>query len=176
MSAGAPRRYLGFLAAATLVAAAVGALGVPFTRAAAGSAGVEAMVAALVVCWASAAVGGLPIVRAAHRTAARGAATPGAATAMLTATLAAMALRLAAVVAGAALVALAGVVPRGPFLAWIGIGYLALLVVETRYAVSEVRRQAASGAAASGAAGAGNEGGAEPLEAPPGRPTRMETR
>lgn len=185
MSAGAPRRYLGFLAAATLVAAAVGALGVPFTRAAAGSAGVEAMVAALGVCWVSAALGGLPIVVAARRAATRqaatrqlttqGSATRGAAMAMLTAALAAMALRLAAVVAGAVLVALAGAVPRGPFLAWIGIGYLALLVVETWYAVSEVRRQAENGTAA-GAAGGANEGGAGPLEAPPGRSTRMETR
>lgn len=171
MSAGATRRYFRFLLAATAVAAALGAAGAPLTRAAAGSAAVGSMIAALLVCWASAAVGGLPVARAARR----GGRGQGQA-AMLTAALAAMLLRLAAVVAGAVAVAIAGAVPRGPFLAWIGIGYLALLVVETWYAVSEVRRQAESGAAAPGAAGGGKEGRAEPLEAPPGRTTRMETR
>lgn len=170
MSAGALPRYLRFLLAAAAVAAALGAVGVPITRAAAGSGAVGSMVAALLVCWASAAVGGLPIARAA----ARGGQGQGQA-AMLTAALAAMLLRLAAVVAGAAAVALAGAVPRGAFLAWVGVGYLALLAVETRYAVSEVRRQA-EGDAAAGAAGGANEGRAEPLEAPPGRTTRMETR
>lgn len=160
MSAGG--RYLRFLLAAAAVAAALGAAGAPLTRGVAGSDAVGSMVAALLVCWASAAVGGLPVARAARR------GRPGQGQAMLTAALAAMALRLAAVVVGAAAVALGGAVPRGPFLAWIGIGYLALLAVETWYAVGEVRRQQAEGA--------GDEGRAEPLEAPPGRTTRMETR
>ena len=162
MSAGG--RYLRFLLAAAAVAAVLGAVGAPLTRAAAGSDAVGSMIAALLVCWASAAVGGLPVARAARRS------RPGRGQgqAMLTAALAAMALRLAAVVVGAAAVALGGAVPRGPFLAWIGIGYLALLAVETWYAVGEVRRHQAEGA--------GDEGRAEPLEAPPGRTTRMETR
>lgn len=174
MSAGALRRYLRFLLTAAAVAAALGAVGVPITRAAAGSAAVGSMVAALLVCWASAAIGGLPIVRAA-RHGGQGQGQGREQAAMLTAALAAMLLRLVVVIAGAAAVALAGAVPRGAFLAWVGVGYLALLAVETRYAVNEVRRQAQSGAAA-GTAGGANEGRAEPLEAPPGRTTRMETR
>lgn len=146
MSAGAAGRYLRFLLAGAAVAAALGAVGVPVTRAAAGSAAVGSMVAALLVCWASAALGGLPVARAARHGGRGQGSAPGqrqaaiGQSAMLNAALGAMLLRLAAVAAGAAAVALAGVVPRGPFLAWIGVGYLALLVVETRYAVSEVRR------------------------------------
>lgn len=166
MSAGG--RYLRFLLAAAAVAAALGAVGASLTRAAAGSDAVGSMIAALLVCWASAAVGGLPVARAARRSGPGREQGQGQGQAMLTAALAAMSLRLAAVVVGAAAVALGGVVPRGPFLAWIGIGYLALLAVETWYAVGEVRRQQAEGA--------GDEGRAEPLEAPPGRTTRMETR
>ena len=162
MSAGG--RYLRFLLAAAAVAAALGAAGAPLTRTAAGSDAVGSMIAALLVCWASAAVGGLPVARAARR----GRPGRGQGQAMLTAALAAMSLRLAAVGGGAAAVALGGAVPRGPFLAWIGIGYLALLAVETWYAVGEVRRQQTEGG--------GDEGRAEPLEAPPGRTTRMETR
>jgi hypothetical protein len=168
VSAGALRRYLRFLALATLVAAVLGAVGAPLTRAAAGNTAVGSMIAALLVCWASAAVGGLPIALTARRGGQGHGRGQG--QAMLTAALAAMLLRLAAVVAGAAAVALAGAVPRGAFLAWIGVGYLALLVVETWYAVNEVRRQQQHGA------GGGNEGRAVPLEAPPGRTTRMETR
>jgi hypothetical protein len=161
-------RYLRFLLAAAAVAAARGAVGAPLTRSAAGSDAVGAMIAALLVCWASAAIGGLPVARAARRSRQEPGQARGQGQAMLTAALAAMALRLAAVVVGAAAVALGGSVPRGPFLAWIGIGYLALLAVETWYAVGEVRRQQAEG-------GGGGER-AEPLEAPPGRTTRMETR
>lgn len=135
MSAGA--RYLRFLLFAGVLAAGVGGIGAPLTRAAAGSAAVPAMIVALAVCWVAAAVGGLPVLAAARAEPGRTAAGAGE---PLTAALAAMVLRLAAVAVGAVVVVLSGIVPRVPFLLWTGIGYVVLLAVETWYAVGEVRR------------------------------------
>jgi hypothetical protein len=149
VSAGPGRRYLGFVLLAAAVSAAIAAVGVPLTRAAAGAAAVPATIAALAVCWAAAVVGGVPLWRAG---AAGEVAAPGA---MLTAALAAMGLRLAVAVAGAAALAVAGTVPRTPLLVWTAVGYLALLAVETRYAVGEVRARERSAAAAGTVAGNG---------------------
>ena len=136
MSREALGRYLRFLLVAAGVAVAAGLAGWLPTRAAAGREAVGAMVAALAVCWVGSAVGGLPIARSASAGAGR---TRGEPARRLNANLAAMALRIATVAAGAVAVAVAGLVPRGPFLLWIGIGYLALLVVDTLYAVAAAR-------------------------------------
>lgn len=136
MSREALRRYLGFLLVAAAAAVAAGLAGWLPTRAAAGREAVGAMVAALAVCWVGSALGGLPIARSASAAAGR---VQGEPARRLNANLAAMGLRIAAVAAGAVAVAVAGRVPRGPFLLWIGIGYLALLVVDTLYAIDAAR-------------------------------------
>lgn len=140
MSAGPTGRYGRFLLFAGLIAVGLGALGAPLSRGAAGEAAVPAMIVALVLCWAAAAIGGLPVLVASRR-----ATDGGSATAMLSAPLAAMAVRLGVVAVGATVVALGGLVEKGPFLLWTGVGYVALLVVETWYAVGEARRQDGSG-------------------------------
>jgi hypothetical protein len=129
-------RYGRFVLLAGLIAVGLGALGAPLSRAAGDLLAVPAMIVALVLCWAAAAIGGLPVLVASRR-----AKETGSATAMLSAPLAAMALRLGVVAVGAVVVALGGLVERGPFLLWTGVGYVALLVVETWYAVGEARRR-----------------------------------
>ncbi|HUO86081.1 MAG TPA: hypothetical protein VM617_01715 [Thermoanaerobaculia bacterium] len=138
-------RYGRFVLLAALIAVGLGALGAPLSRAAASPFAVPAMIVALVLCWAAAAIGGLPVLVASRR-----AKETGSATAMLSAPLAAMALRLGVVAVGAAVVVLGGLVPRGPFLLWTGVGYVALLVGETWYAVGEARRRGRPAAAAPG--------------------------
>jgi len=159
LSPGPGGRYGRFLAVAALGAAGLGALGAPLTRAAAGDAGVPAMIFALAICWVAAAIGGLPLFAASRR-----AVEEGTAAVQPTPALAAMGLRLGVVVVAAAAVALSGVVPRALFLLWTGIGYVVLLVVETWYAVGEVRRRQPPGGApaksmASGSAGRPAGGG-----------------
>jgi hypothetical protein len=121
-------RYLGFALRAAAVAAAVGAIGLWI---AGGRGGPDAGAAAAAGCGialAASLVGGLVIARrpADPRTAAVSA-------------LGATGLRLAAVAALVVLVALSGWVPLKPLLLWTAIGYVALLAVDTRYALAEAK-------------------------------------
>lgn len=173
MSHGAAERYLRFALLATVVAAALAAAAVPLTRAASVSDGaVPAALAGLAVAWLAALAGGLPLLRA-------GRAGGGPPAAMIVAALAAMGLRLAVVAAGATALALSGALPRAPLLLWTGVGYLALLAVETRYAVGETRTAEASAEVSAAAADAGGGDGrttGRREAAPRRRATTTETR
>ncbi len=118
-------RYLGFAAVAAAVAAAVGAIG--FWIAGGPGAGAAAA-AGCGIALAASLVGGLVIARRPDdpRTAAVSA-------------LGATGLRLGAVAALVVLVALSGRVPLKPLLLWTAIGYVALLAVDTRYALAEAK-------------------------------------
>lgn len=117
--------YLRFLVWATVVTAAVALIGTLPTLRLGGGGAVPAMIAGCVVGLLSSLAGGAPVALA------RGAG-PGAAyqTMMFS-----MAVRfVVALVLGLA-AALSGMFERGPLLIWIAITYLALLVVDTWYAV-----------------------------------------
>ena len=135
------RRYLGFAAAAALVAgglaatgAAVGGESGAFPGTAAGA------LAGCAVSLAASLAGGLAI-----------ALRPPDPRAVAARALGATGLRLAAVAALAAVVALSGKVAIRPLLVWTAISHLALLVIDTRYALAETaaatRRPQATGAA-----------------------------
>lgn len=116
-------RYVRFLALAAGTAVLLAALGWLPTRNLAGSAGVVALLAACGVCWLASALGGVPVLLA--ETAGAGKSPSLAFGSML--------VRLMVVLGLALAVALSGLVEAVPFLVWTGIGYLALLVVDTRY-------------------------------------------
>jgi hypothetical protein len=121
--------YLRFLAWAVAVAALVAALGwVPARRLAGEDAGPAWLMGCALSLFASA-VGVLPVVRA------RRAATPAA---HVPAMMAAMAIRFAVLLVLGAVAALSGGFERGPLLLGAAASYLALLVVDTRYAVRGV--------------------------------------
>lgn len=123
--------YLRFLLSAfgaTLLVALAGALP---TRRLAGENGILALAVGCAVTLAAAAVGAIPLVRAVRKTEPQ---------ALVLAVMVAVGLRLGFVLA-AALVLLAGDwFPSRPLLIWIAISYLAVLVVETRFAVSGIAR------------------------------------
>ncbi len=124
----APRLYGRLLAgvAATAVAlAAAGAL-VATLR---GDGSWPAAAAAVAVAAVASAVAGIPLAYAG-----------GPPTAMLHRALFAMLLRLALVAGLATLCALVLDLPRGPFLIWLVIAYLALLAVDTAFSVRGPRR------------------------------------
>jgi len=116
--------YARFLAWATAVAAAVALLGIVPTSRLGGPGALRAMVAGCVLGVVASAVGAIPIALA------RG----GNPAARMTATLAAMGLRLLVLFALGFAVALTGWFETRPLLIWIAIGYLAQLAVDTRYA------------------------------------------
>ena len=127
----AVRRYLRFLALAAGAAALLAALGWLPTRNLAGEAGGAALLAACAVCWMASALGGVPVLLAeAEREPGDGPGHPPPAV-----TFGSMLVRLAAVAGLALAVTLSGLVARTPFLVWTALGYLALLVVDTRYAL-----------------------------------------
>lgn len=170
---GAGARYLRFAAQATAVGAVLAVAAVALTRELGGPGARPAALAGLAVCWIGSLVGGVPLLRAGRG---GGAAAPGA---MVTGALAAMGLRLLVVAAGAAVLALSGAVPRAPLLLWTGVGYLALLAVDTRYAVGETRAHQAAAEAGEGSTAEGStaEGSTRGRDAAPGRPrTTTETR
>lgn len=117
--------YLRFLVWATVVTAAVALLGYLPTQRLGGEDAIPAMVAGCVVGLLAALAGGVPVALG------RGAG-PGAAhqTTML-----AMAVRFVAALALGLAVALSGLFAVRPLLVWIAIAYVALLVVDTWYAV-----------------------------------------
>lgn len=130
-------RYLGFAAVAAAVAAAVGAIGFWIAGGRGGPDAGAAAAAGSGIAFAASLAGGLVIARrpADPRTAA-------------VAALGATGLRLGAVAVLVALVALSGRLPLKPLLLWTAIGYVALLAVDTRYALAEAN---AGGAARDGA-------------------------
>jgi hypothetical protein len=117
--------YLRFLVWATVVTAAVALLGYLPTQRLGGEEAIPAMVAGCVVGWLAALAGGVPVALGRR-------AGPGAAhqTMML-----AMAVRFVAALALGLAVALSGLFAVRPLLVWIAIVYVALLVVDTWYAV-----------------------------------------
>ena len=118
--------YLRFLAWATAVAALVALLGWVPTRRLAGDGALPSMLAGCALALLASAAGGIPVARS------RRSATPAA---RLQAMLAAMGLRFAVLLALGALAGLSGWFDSSPLLIWIAIGYLALLAVDTWYAV-----------------------------------------
>jgi hypothetical protein len=125
---GARRRtstgYARFLAAAVLVAAAVGAVGYLPTMVLGGATAVPALVAGCAVAVAASAVGGVPIALSSAEPASR---PQAALLAMVARLLTALALGLAA--------AATGRFATRPLALWTAISYLAQLVVDSRYAM-----------------------------------------
>lgn len=115
--------WLGTSALALAVLVALGALP---TQRLAGRDGLVALAAGVAVALAGAALGAAPVVVALARGAlARPHVVAGRA----------MALRAGGSLAGALAVALGTAVERLPFLVWVGVAYLGLLAVETRWMV-----------------------------------------
>jgi hypothetical protein len=121
------RRYLGFAALATLVAGALAAAGAAVGGESGAWPGTAAgALAGCAVSLAASLAGGLAI-----------ALRPPDPRAAAARALGATGLRLAAVAALAAVVALSGRVAVEPLLVWTAISHLALLAVDTRYALAE---------------------------------------
>ena len=121
---GAAWGYARFLGTAVAVAAAVGAAGYLPTLRLGGAVAVRALLAASVVAVAASAAGGVPIALAGPRPAGR----PQAA-------LVAMAVRLLTVTGLGMAAAASGRFAIRPLAIWTVIGYLAQLVVDSRYAM-----------------------------------------
>jgi uncharacterized membrane protein len=116
--------YLRFLAWAVAVAAGVALLGYAPTRQLGGAGALRAMAAGCALGVVASAVGAVPIVLARR----------GSPAERLTATLGSMGLRLLVLFALTTSVVLSGWFERRPLLIWTAIGYIAQLVVDTRYA------------------------------------------
>ena len=112
-----------WLAAALATVALAAALGWLPTRRLGGEAALVGLAAGCAVALAGAALGAAPVLVAVARGGGRSHVVAGWA----------MALRSGATLVGALVGALGGAVPRTAFLAWVAIGYGALLVVETKW-------------------------------------------
>lgn len=117
--------FLRFCSWVLLASVVIGALGYLPTRALVDGGAVAAMLAALGAAALASILGGVPVVVARLR----GEAKPSA---VMVSTI----LRLVAVVVLAVLAALLLKLPTGPFLIWLALSYLLLLVIDTRYAMS----------------------------------------
>jgi hypothetical protein len=117
--------YLRFLAWATVLTGAVAGIGYLPTLRLGGRGAVPAMIAGCVVGWLSSLAGGVPVALA------RGSAPEAA----YQTTMLSMAVRFVVALALGLAAALSGIFERDPLLIWIAITYLALLVVDTWYAV-----------------------------------------
>jgi hypothetical protein len=118
--------YLRFLACAFAAIVLVAGLGLVPTRRLGGAEALASMLAGCGVGWAASALGGIPVALSRGR-----ALNPAA---RLQAMLASMGLRFAAVLALGAAAAFSGFSLK-PLLLWIAISYMALLAVDTWYAV-----------------------------------------
>jgi hypothetical protein len=118
--------YLRFLAWVVAIAAAVALLGYVPTQRLGGDTALPALFAGCVIGLAASAVGGLPIALARGKTPVE----------RLPVVMGSMLLRLVTAVALGAAAALSGRFARSSLLLWIVISYVALLVVDTRYALS----------------------------------------
>lgn len=118
--------YLRFLAWVVGVAVLIALVGALPTRRLGGEEAIPAMIAGCVIGALASAAGGVPIARGRRVTDPAG---------RLTVMMFSMVLRLAVVAVLGAAAALSGGFERKPLLLWIGIGYMALLAVDTWYAV-----------------------------------------
>jgi hypothetical protein len=119
--------YLRFVAWALAAVVLVAALGFVPTRRLGGEKALAAMIAGCVVGWAASALGGIPVLLARGK-----AVTPAG---RLQAMLASMGLRFGVVIVLGAAAAFSGWFGLKPLLIWIAVSYLALLAVDTWYAV-----------------------------------------
>jgi hypothetical protein len=133
------RRYLRFVVVALAVTAALAALGWIPTQRRAGSEALPALLAGCAVSLVAALASALMLQRVDPGGRLRDgvASGPEAARAM-TAGLQAMGVRLLVILALGSAVGLADIVPLEPFLIWMVISYLALLPVETHFALIDV--------------------------------------
>lgn len=130
----AGRAAAGWAAASALTLAGMVALGFLPTLRLAGREGLIALAAGAAVALAGAGLGAAPVVAALARgPVARPHVVAGRA----------LALRAGGSLAGALVVALGTPVARLPFLVWVGLAYLGLLAVETRWMVRWLRPGAA---------------------------------
>ncbi|HEV7517246.1 MAG TPA: hypothetical protein VGR07_13170 [Thermoanaerobaculia bacterium] len=120
--------YLRFLAWTVALAVAIALLGYLPTKRWGGEGAVRAMLAGCGVGGVASALGGVPVLLFSGTGGASGA----------SGVLAAMAVRFAAALALALAGALSGRFERGPFLLWVAISYMALLTVDTRYALGSL--------------------------------------
>ncbi len=126
-------RYLGFLVLAAAVLAALMALGYLPTERLAGAEGISAMIVACAVSLLGSAVGALPFLLIQLKTQADA----------MPAVMGSIVLRMALVIAVTTAVAWSGVLANPPFLIWVALSHAALLIVDTRYALGEVRSKPA---------------------------------
>jgi hypothetical protein len=119
--------YVRFLAWALAATALAALLGFVPTRRLGGDGALPAMIAGCVIGWLASALGGIPVVLGRGK-----AADP---TARLQAMLASMGLRFGVVLALGSAAAFSGWFGLKPLLLWIAISYMALLAVDTWYAV-----------------------------------------
>lgn len=122
-------RYLRFLGTAVAAGAVLVLVGYPATRRLGGEGGVEAMVVACAVSVVASAVGALPVAFGSGATPAD----------RLNRTLGAMVARLFVALLLGAAAALSGWLATGPLLIWLVISYLALLILDTVYALRVLR-------------------------------------
>lgn len=119
------RRYARFVGVSVTVAVLLAGVGFFPTRKLSGAGGLWAMLGACGVSLLGSWCGAVPLALVAA----------GDKASVATAALGAMAVRFAVVLMGALAVSLGTGVDRAPFLIWIGISYLVLLVVDTFFAV-----------------------------------------
>lgn len=122
------RDYLRFAVLILASGAALGALGFLPTRMLGGEVAVEAMLTAIAIVALGSLIGGLPVLFARLRD------SPSP-----TIVLVSMMLRLLAVVVLATVLALLEGGASQPFLVWLALAYVALLVIDTRYSLSLLR-------------------------------------
>lgn len=132
--ASALKRYSLFVASTLAACGAVLVVGYLPTRSLGGEAAIAAMVAGCLISVLASLVGGIPVALA-RRDSLGG----------IQSILASFALRFIVVLAAALAVALSGYFERGPLLVWVGISYLACLVIDTLYALAAVRRLTETG-------------------------------
>ena len=137
-------RFLGFLKLAAGILAALLILGYIPTVRLAGDKGISAMLVGCGVSLAGSMAGTMPLLLSRSRTAIE--AVP--------VLLGSIALRLTVVMALAAAVALLGPLAVKPFLVWVGLSHLGLLVADTLYARGEVRAKELTAGAIKDGAGA----------------------
>lgn len=122
-------RYLGFLKLAAGILAALLTLGYLPTVRLAGEKGIWAMLAGCGVSLVGSVAGTMPLLLSRSRNAVE----------VMPAVIGSIALRLTVVVALAAATAWVGWFANKPFLLWVAISHLGLLVADTRYARAEVQ-------------------------------------
>lgn len=119
--------YLRFLAWGLAAVTAAALLGFVPTRRLGGEEALRSMIGGCLVGWLASALGGIPVLLSRGK--------PVAPAGRLQAMLASMGLRFGVVLALGAAAAFSGWFGLKPLLLWIGISYLALLAVDTWYAV-----------------------------------------